>query len=68
MRGTRLFYLPNSVKMCNIINKDVLGGDQTYFLLQCRHVDQYYPKVNLFLVLYKSIAIAILISFNSKWA
>lgn len=54
--------------MCNIINKDVLGGDQTYFLLQRRHVDQYYPKVTLFLVLHKSVATAILISFNSKWA
>lgn len=34
MRGTRLFYLPNSVKMCDIFNKDVLGGDQPCFLLQ----------------------------------
>lgn len=49
MRGTRLLYLPNSVKMYDIFNNDVLGGDQTYFLLQCRHVDRGYKRLLSFL-------------------
>ena len=49
MSGSRLFYLPNSVKMCDTFNKAVLEGDQTYFPLQRRHVDQGYKRLLSFL-------------------
>lgn len=49
MRGTRLFYLPNSATMCDIFNNDVLRGDQTYILLQCRQVYQGYKRLLSFL-------------------
>lgn len=55
--------------MCDTFNKDVLGGDQTYFLLQHRHVNQSFKGL-LFSLLHKSMATAtlFLISFNSKSA
>lgn len=68
MRGTRLFYLPNSVKMCDIFNKDVLGGDQPCFLLQAEACGSGLQR--LLSLLRKTVAAAtpFLISLNSKCA
>lgn len=68
MRGIRLFYLPNTVKMHDISNKDVLGGAEMYFLLQHRHMGQVYKRLLSLLFSHNSMATSIvfLISFNSK--